>query len=274
MQITRNSFSGYTGAAIYLHDTGGVRVQYNTFAASNAHAPAGSSHPYFVGEDTNPGTAPANAAPRYLLNAGYSNQDAKPWNTDPDAAKVTLSLYQCWVSVAFNRSNTPPVPYVVDVYASTDGAVPGTPVYSQTVTVSSVTGSEFRLPLDQVRGMYIRTQVTTLVDGVYQSSQFSTAALVPNVGCEAPDYSIDKQAFSDSGLTNELPDGAMVADGAQVYWLYSVTNHRTDLGENLVVRVTDDHQTAVAGGEICEVAVPPGQTVTCTWHQPVFRDGS
>jgi hypothetical protein len=271
LQITGNSFTGYTGTGIYLHDTGGVRVQWNTFAASNAHAAKGSSHPYFVGEDTNPGSTPAHTAPRFLLNASYANKEAKAWNADPSASSVTYSQYKCSATARFQRSSsTVPLPYVIDVYASADEGVPGTPIYSLTVTNSTVSGQDFTFSLDEVRGKYLRTQVTSYADGVYQSSQFSTAAYIPNVACEQPDYTVTKTAYADAALTQRIAAGSAVKDGHDVYWQYAVTNNRADVAEPLIVTVDDDHHTD--HHFICQVTLGPGETQTCSWHQEVHPE--
>ncbi|MDR1825651.1 MAG: hypothetical protein LBR27_10075 [Bifidobacteriaceae bacterium] len=275
LQILSNTFKGYSGTSIYLRDVGGVRVQYNTFLASNAHVAAGSTYPYFVGEDTNPGLSPAHGAPRYILNAGYANKDVKAWNVDTNASTVKVSQYGCSAQVSFKvNGTTPPVPYVVDVYASADESVAGTPIYSRTITDSSIGGIAFTFPLGQVAGKYLRTQVTSLVDGVYQSSQFGTAALIPITTCEVPNYSITKQAYTDSKLGHQIPAGSTVNEGTDVYWVYSVTNHRTDLAENLVVVVTDAKLDDSHGNQVCQLNVAPGATESCTWHQPVYPDGS
>jgi hypothetical protein len=271
LQITGNTFAGYTGVSIYLRSVGGVRVQNNEFKASNAHVAAGSSHPYFSGEQTDPAANPAHGAPRYLLNGSYANQEVKPWLVNTDPTKLTYSQYECWAAVYFERMQSMPVPYVVDIYASSDEGIPGDPIVSRTVTEASTSAMQFKLPLDQVAGKYLRTQVTSYANGVYQSSQFGTGALVPNLQCVAPDYTITKQGYTDSSLKKEIPSGDATDDGTDVYWKYTVKNNRLDVAEPLKVTVRDDRNTDPKA-TVCLVELDPGQSKTCTWHQVIHPD--
>ncbi|MDR1834097.1 MAG: hypothetical protein LBQ92_05540 [Propionibacteriaceae bacterium] len=278
LQITGNTFKGYTGTAIYLRDVGGVLVRYNTFLASNAHAAKGSAYPYFADENINPSANPANSAPRFLLNVTYANQEALPWTMEPgfaDSAGYKVSQYQCQATISVDLGINTVTPQIVDYYASANEGIPGTPLKSVTYTVAtSLAGMEVSFKLTDVAGKYIRTQVHYQdSNGVWQSSQFSTAALIPNLQCVTPSFTITKKAYSDAQMTIEIPDGGEVSEGQTVYWKYSVTNKLLLPNENLPVIVSDDHYTGKFAPVICTLSVPPGETVSsCTFSQTVTAE--
>ncbi|MDR1790959.1 MAG: hypothetical protein LBR20_04790 [Propionibacteriaceae bacterium] len=274
LQILGNTFKNYTGPAIYLRYTGGVRVQYNQFYESNAHAAKGSEHPYFQGENVNPDTANAFNSARYLVLDGQANKQVYTWNASAEV-EAAYSQYACWAQVEFLRvSSTTPVPYVIDVYASETEGVLGQPIASQVIKDTTTAGMDFTFLLKDVAGKYLRTQVTSYADKVYQSSQYSTAVYVPDVKCAKPAYTVVKKAYTDSNYRVEIPVDAVLRDGDAVYWEYTVTNQSTSIPESLIVNVTDDHMPTSQDPNqvVCSVAVAPGGSTTCRWSGRVYPE--
>lgn len=73
-----------------------------------------------------------------------------------------------------------------------------------------------------------------------------------------PGVSVTKAAFADAGLTEPIPDGATVTDGATVYWSYTVTNTGDTPLESITV--TDD----ILGAVCTPATIALAGSVTCT----------
>ncbi|MDR1806744.1 MAG: hypothetical protein LBR33_02325 [Propionibacteriaceae bacterium] len=159
---------------------------------------------------------------------------------------------------------------------------------SREVVENDTSPQPIKLVLDEVGGRYVNAQVTSHVNGVYESSQFSPSILTPRQNCVIPEFTIQKSGWSADG--HNLPSGSVVAAGF-VSWDYDVVNNTQGVEEfaeaTLLIRVKDDQKQDdesvvcadtldsqrpwVASGAPKPVSLPK---LSCTWFQELTYEVS
>jgi hypothetical protein len=267
MTISENRFAGFT-ASISLQRTGAVWLDRNLFYRSSGHQGSG------IGEAEESVTYNNSVATALMIsNDTNANRLIRPWY--PTVEDVTfVHRLNCTQSITLQPNtagNQPNYPAQYTIYW-TAGETAERIVASGTLI--SATPVTVDLPYEAIRDGKIRVQITSPYQypgtiaapaGAGESSQLSRWAVVPEMLCITPEFTLTKTAYADDDHTTELEDAAIIVSGTTVYWVYEVTS-QTEVDLPFTLR---DDQKSADNGIVCSISVPRWGTATCGWSQDI-----